>query len=185
MLGRVLFRLVLTGCLLLVVAGPLRDALGGDAQRRPMGPISPVPAQGIPPQLADVLGEVGEMHRQSLAGRLVGRGGGPRDAWPAAAQSGPQPFADRGSRRHIARLRRDVHRALRAASTLDNRVAAAAWQGVYVSGRRAVALVDLRRAIRTRQGLPFRRLPVTRTRLELRRQARRWQIVNGAQVKAG
>ena len=183
MLGRVLFRLAVVAGLLLLISGPLRAAVGGDGAGAPAGRIPPPPTQGLPPQMAAIMADVQGVQERSLAGRLgrLGRGGGTGDGRPGAAVGGAaRPFADRGAPRQLARLRRDVARALRAASTSDDRVSVAAWQGVYVSGRRAVALADLRRAVRSRRGMPFRRLPLVRTRLELVRQGRRWAVLDVA-----
>jgi hypothetical protein len=158
MLGRTLIRLALLAGVLFLVAGRTDS-------ERPAPRIPRPPTTGLPPEMAEIAG--------------AGFRGSARTA-PAA---GPRPFADRGSRRQISRLRRDVARALRAASSPDDRVSVAAWHGVYVSGRRALALVDLRRATRSRRGLPFRRLPLARTRLELTRD-RRWRIAGSPHALA-
>lgn len=157
----VLPRLVLAGAVLLVAAGLLRDGEG----ERPRARIPDPPARGVPPQFAEIVAGMKAAQRLPFMGAAT------------AAPAAKRPFADRGSPRQVARVRRDVARALRRASTPDDRVSVAAWQGIYVSGRRAVALVDLRRAVRSRRGMPFRRLPPARTRFELVRRGRSWLLV--------
>jgi hypothetical protein len=177
MLGRTLIRLALVAGVLVLVAGPVRSTLGTDGER-PQTRIPRPPTEGLPPEMGQIVDDIAAVQRQSLAGKLggLGKGGGGAPPAPAPAAGGPRPFADHGSRRQIARLRRDVARALRTASLPDDRVAVLAWHGVYVSGRRAVALADLQRRTRLRRGLPFRTRSVQRTRLELVRDGRRWLI---------
>jgi hypothetical protein len=187
MLGRTVIRMALVAGALLLVAGPLRESvgLGGQTQGPPGRVIAP-PSRGVPPEMGEIVADLGAVQQQSLAGRLGALGGGRDDAGGGDGDAGgraaqpPRPFADRGSRRQIARLRRDVRRALREASTADDRVSVAVWQGVYVSGGRAIAVADLQRSVRSRRGMPFRRLPLVRTRLELVRQERRWTVLDVA-----
>lgn len=53
------------------------------------------------------------------------------------------------------------------------------FQGVFVAGRRALALLDYRSSQRFRRGGPWQRMPATRWQITLIREDGRWRLVRG------
>ncbi len=106
------------------------------------------------------------------------RGGGA--TLGVGSQPGPRAFADLGPRRAVARVKRDVRRALRRLPPRSSqRVRVARFQGVAVSGDRAVAVVDIRRRVRPRPGAGWRDIPIERRNVVLQRKGREWRFVGG------
>lgn len=159
-MGRAVAILVVLAAVL--VGGSLvRDRLGqAQAPPLPAQRPFPVPGPGAPPGFAAISSEMAQVRARAPLGRLgsILRGGG-----TAARRSvAPiRPFADVGPDRQIRRLKRQCARDLRRAE-----LEPAAWQGVFVSGRRALAVVDLER-------------PRRRVKLSLERSGGRWRVVSG------
>jgi hypothetical protein len=117
----------------------------GDAAGRSMNLPS-----GTPPELAGVFASLEHARNDALGkvgGFLPGRKGKGQAA-PATAQPEP-PFADAGPPRRIAAVKRAVRRTL---ARGEQRRRVLAWQGVIVSGSRAVARADLEEAVEMTSG---------------------------------
>ena len=148
----------------LLAMGTLRDRVGAVASGGAL-PGAGVSPRGVPPQLASLIGDLSQAQRVSIGSLLD-------DAPDAAAV--PAPFADRGPAAQVRAVRRAIARALRAGASRTDRSRVAAWQGVFVAGRRAVALADVERVVRSSAHATARHLPLRRVTFGLVRRSGRW-----------
>jgi hypothetical protein len=140
---RIVVSLFVVAALVLVGQRALGGAKDGLGDR---GLLPSLP-QGAPAELQDVFGKLSDARRSALGGR-----GLLRRASADAAPTPSPPFADAGSPRRIARVKAAVRASLRKDSTPQVRLHVAAWQGVVVSGDRAVVRADVERLVRSHSG---------------------------------
>jgi len=206
------------------VSGNARERVQETLGAGPAGVVQ-VPSSQVPAEFRSILSGMGAATAGALnpkAGVLPGVFGSGGDA---EEDAGPRPFADTGSPRQVARVKRDTRAHLRAVSALTRRVrrdparaaavldrvysrrvlAAAgperraelarklagvtsttaqrvrvlAFQGVFVTGDQAIAVLDYARGVRPGRGGRWRELPSERWQVALRREAGTWRFERG------
>jgi len=162
-------RFVLLFALIAVLGVAGRDALREEGTAVPTVP-SPGSVRGLPPEMRDLYAGLDVSPQGALDRLLPGRRA------PRADASGPAIFADTGGPRAVRRVKRAVRKALARAGSRQRRARVAAFQGVAVSGRRAIAVLDLRREVRLNATSRWRELPLQRRQVALARDGRRWRL---------
>jgi hypothetical protein len=147
---------LLVGFAVLAVIGVVAVRGVGDRLDRGSAALAtPSLPSGVPPQLQSIVASLSDARSRGVAAALH-----------LSARSGdadvPAPFADRGSRRRIAAVRRAIRRTLRGQATRLDRTRVLAWQGVFVAGDRAVAVADVERTARSSRHARRHRFPMRR-----------------------
>jgi hypothetical protein len=102
---------------------------------------------------------------------------------PGATSPGAAPFADVGPRAALRRVRHDIRRDVAGAfAARAQRVRVLGYDGIFVSGPRALAQVVYRRSLRAPSGRYLAREPETRT-VTLVREGGRWRFVRGFETR--
>jgi hypothetical protein len=103
---------------------------------------------------------------------------------PGATSPGAAPFADVGPRAALRRVRHDIRRDLAELNRAHtgHRLKVLGYDGIFISGPRALAQVVYRRSLRAPSGRYLARAPQTRT-VTLVREGGRWRFVRGFETR--